>query len=110
MIRTARCLTTTVAILLLLGCNPAGPSHVVSVTIVPATDTLKVGETVRLSLSVVMSPGTPQPIVPPSWSSDNPDIASVDFGGTVSGKSAGRARLTGCIGDVCESRMLTVTP
>jgi uncharacterized protein YjdB len=109
MIRTAACLASTVAILL-LGCNPSGPSHVVTVTIVPTTDALKVAETVHFSLSVVMSPGAPQPIVAPSWSSDNPDTASVDLGGTVVGKSPGRARLVGCIGDHCDSRMLTVTP
>ncbi len=110
MVRSAGCLTGSVAILGLLACNPAGPVHLVSVRIVPATDTLGVGQTVRFGLSETWTPGITPPPTNQVFSTDNPDIASVGSWGSVQGKSPGRVRLTGCVGDVCDSRMLTVTP
>jgi hypothetical protein len=115
-IRTAGCLTGIVAILLLLGCNPGSPSGRHSVTIVPATNTLKVGQTVEFGLSEHYPPGvTPLP-TSYEWSIDNPNVASIEgfFSVSVTGKSEGRARLTGCVSSLnsgtCDSRVLTVVP
>ncbi len=110
MIRMAGCLAVCSAMLLLPGCDHC--AHAESVSIIPATSTLKVGQTIQFGLDTDWSSGTHCPTVPPRWSIDNPDVVSLDHpsGAQVTGKSPGNALLTGCIGDVCDSRVLTVTP
>ena len=121
MFRTAAYLIGSVAIFLMLGCNPSGPSETsgrskATVTIVPATDTLKAGQTVEFRLSEYWPPGVTPPPTWHYWSVDNSDVASIDasFDVRVTGKSPGRARLTGCLDpelrERCDSRLLTVTP
>ena len=64
---------------------------VLSVTVDPAEAALLVGDTVDLTATVVVTGGLSQDV---TWTSNDPDVATVDAGGTVTAAAAGTAVVT----------------
>ena len=68
--------------------------------IAPNPASVKVGETVQLTLT---------PAATATWESASPAIATVDANGLVTGVAAGQAVITAKVGDVSASAIVTVT-
>ena len=82
-----------------------------SVTIAPRVLTVYPGQRVRLTLQGTLSDGAraaPASLAGVLWVSANPDVADVDFRGEVFGVSAGVTRVTGSVGPVTASVVVTV--
>lgn len=83
------------------GCGGSGPTppttpagKIVSIQIVPTTDVLKVGECLFYSVDpAIVGVATPGP--PPSWSSTNQSLATVDPSGKVTGLAPGETSIRG---------------
>lgn len=70
------------------------PRAVADVRILGGTDAVTAGEAVRFTAELRTSRGEVRTDVRPSWSSDRPDVASVDADGLVIARKPGRARIT----------------
>lgn len=92
---------TTLIILLaavLAGCGDAiGPEDVASVTLSPASDTIQVGGTVKLTATLTGKDGKPITTLKINWSSSSNSIASVDTTGLVTGVGPGSATITASV-------------
>jgi hypothetical protein len=71
---------------------------VASVTVAPANPTLVAGDTLRLAAQLRDADGFRLFFRPVTWSSDNPDVASVSPAGLVLAVSAGSATITASTG------------
>lgn len=67
------------------------PIEVMSLSLTEEVNPLEIGQTVVLSVTVSPENATDQTV---SWSSDNPEVASVDENGTVYAENAGTAVIT----------------
>lgn len=63
---------------------------------------LNIGDTAVVTATVT---GTNSPVI---WSSDKPEVATVDSSGTVTGVSAGKAKITAQMGELSASVSITV--
>lgn len=87
-------------------CTVTVQSSVTSVTVAPATLTLKTGATQKLSATVSPSDVPDKTLV---WSSSNTSVATVDASGKVTAKAAGTASITAtAVNGVSGSCALTV--
>ncbi len=81
---------------------------VVSVTVVPKTITLSVGDSLQLSATVLMSNNRPPRSV--SWTSSNVNYATVNTSGMVYGVGAGDVFIFATSGSKRDSAAVTVVP
>jgi hypothetical protein len=81
-----------------------------SITIVPASVTLVVDEDVELVATVLGEGGEVLPGASPTWSSDDPSIATVDSFGVVHGMSEGTALVGATFGDARGTATVRVVP
>lgn len=116
--RAASCRSLVLVTLLMAsGCGqsecscPAPPptSAVTAIQILPATDSLRVGETVAYSVKPTIS-GLPPTGPPPGWSSSNTLVATVDPIGQVTGLSAGETTIKVVFFGLSQSRLVRVLP
>ena len=73
---------------------PAGQPSVASVTVIPASATPSVGQSVQLSAIVKDSAGSVLTGRAVSWATNNSSVATVNNGGAVTGMTAGSAMIT----------------
>jgi DNA/RNA endonuclease G (NUC1) len=78
--------------------DPQPPAEVVSVTIAPAGASVRVGASLALVATGLDGLGQPVPGTSFSWNSSNPDIATVNATGQVTGVTAGEALITATAG------------
>jgi len=69
--------------------DPFGPTHAVEITVLSSKGTYLIGETETFTASLKMSDGTTVPITDGTWSSEFPDVATVDNAGLVTAISEG---------------------
>jgi hypothetical protein len=81
-----------------------------SITIVPASVTLVVDEDVELVATVLGEGGEVLSAASPTWSSDDPSIATVDSFGVVHGMSEGTALVRATFGDARGTATVRVVP
>ncbi len=74
------------------------PAPVKTIEIDPLASPLIVGGTMKLHATARVSNGDPRNDVPISWTSQHPDVATVDAAGVVVGVSSGRATLQAASG------------
>jgi hypothetical protein len=113
--RAAFCVGASLAAVLLgsLSCKKATPTPpsptVVSITITPATDMLKVKETVTLAATARHSDGSDAPVT--DWRSDTPGVATVDAAtGKVAAVTAGAATIVATHDGMSATRPVRVVP
>jgi uncharacterized protein YjdB len=83
----------------------------VALSVVPANPTVAIGITQQLSTVETFSDGTTQPLADSvTWTSENPDIATVDNSGLVTGQMEGMATIAASYLLLNGSATLTVTP
>jgi len=83
----------------------------VALSIVPTNPSVAVGITQQLSAVETFSDGTTQPLAnSATWTSGNPDIATVDNSGLVTGQAVGMATIAASYLLLNSSVTLTVTP
>ncbi|MFM9797318.1 Ig-like domain-containing protein, partial [Streptomyces turgidiscabies] len=70
------------------------PPEVEDVTVSPAEAALLVGQTIALSAEAVDGEGDVVPGATVSWSSSDPDVASVSVSGVVTAEGPGSATIT----------------
>lgn len=104
------------ALLMVPGCGendrtpPTSPASVItSIQIVPATDNLKVGESVTYSVAASYS-GRPPTGPPPGWSSTDPAVAAVDTVGKLTGVSQGDTTIRVVFFGHTATRLVRVLP
>ena len=83
---------------------------VASVIVVPSSATIQVAATVTLTDTTKDASGNVLANRPVTWSSSAPTIASVDANGTVTGRAAGSATITGTSEGKSGSATITVPP
>jgi len=83
---------------------------VASVIVVPSSATIQVAATVTLTDTTKDASGNVLANRPVTWSSSAPTIASVDASGTVTGRAAGSATITGTSEGKSGSATITVPP
>jgi uncharacterized protein YjdB len=86
------------------------PPPVASVTVEPASDTVVVGETVTLTATPRAAGGAPVEGASVSWSSRDPDIATVDADGEVTGVAPGEVVVDATSQGVGGSATVVVRP
>jgi plastocyanin len=84
------------------------PSPVTRIDIEPLKSPLVVGATARLSAVARTSEGNPRNDAPLSWTSSNPEVATVDAAGVVLGVSTGEAKINASSGGGSGSVSVTV--
>jgi len=84
------------------------PGPVTRVDIEPVKTSLVVGATTKLSGLARSSEGNPRDDAAITWTSSNPEVATVDAAGLVMGISAGQAKITATSGEGTGSVSLTV--
>jgi uncharacterized protein YjdB len=77
--------------------------------IIPSTATIGRGQTVQLTARLVDEFGEPLN-AKVSWSSSNPEVATVSVGGTVLGRREGRAAVVASAGGRAQSAAVHVLP
>ena len=83
----------------------------VALSVVPVNPTVAVGITQQLGVVETFSDGTTQPLTDSvTWTSENPDIATVDDSGLVTGQMEGMATIAANYLLLNSSATLTVTP
>jgi hypothetical protein len=82
----------------------------ISVTILPEVSEIKAGDTVEFRTEVQLSPGVPGPGPPPFWQIDNPAVAAVTAGGTLTAVAAGEVTLSVGFRGASATRMLRIVP
>ncbi|HEV7397707.1 MAG TPA: Ig-like domain-containing protein [Pyrinomonadaceae bacterium] len=85
--------------------NSAPPARI---GIAPVSKPLVTGGTYRLSATAYLANGDPRSDVVIAWSSDNPEIATVDTAGVVTGKSPGTASIRAKTGAATGSTSLSI--
>jgi hypothetical protein len=80
----------------------------VIVVVQPAADSILVGDSIRLTASVIDSVGNPVPGAVVHWASLTPALASVDSRGMVKGIAAGQAQVVATYGFVGASASIKV--
>jgi hypothetical protein len=85
-------------------------ARITSVTILPDIREIKVSDTPVFYVQIQMSPGIPGPGPPPSWGTDNVEVATVDHGGRVTALTVGQVTLYVNFRGVGSSRLLSVVP
>lgn len=85
------------------------PRAVSEVRILGAPAALTQGEAIRLTAELRTSEGEVRADVRPSWSSDRPELASVDADGLLIARAPGRARITASAEEGTESVTVEVT-
>ncbi|MBI4420105.1 MAG: Ig-like domain-containing protein, partial [Gemmatimonadetes bacterium] len=95
--------------LALAGCGTLGPEDVASVTVSPATASVEVARTTQLSAEMKDDKGQPlqSTKLVLSWSSANPNVATVDTTGLVRLVGIGTSRITASIGQASGSAEVT---
>ncbi|MDH5284247.1 MAG: Ig-like domain-containing protein, partial [Gemmatimonadota bacterium] len=96
-VSTGLLLLAVVAFLTTCDDDPTGPRRihgVASVTIVPASQAVPPGDTVRLVAEVRDTSGRTMPDEAVTWSSSAPSVARVDAAGLVTGVAEGEATIT----------------
>jgi len=92
--------------------DPAGgepdPPAVATVAVTPQSSALLVGDTIRLSAEARDSDGQPLADRTISWSSSEPDIASVDEAGTVVAMSTGQTAIGATSEGITGTALVTV--
>jgi hypothetical protein len=84
------------------------PGPVTRVDIEPLKTSLIAGATTKLSAVARSSEGNPRNDAAITWTSSNPEVATVDAAGLVMGISAGQAKISGTSGEGTGSLSLTV--
>ena len=84
------------------------PITVNSITVTPATASVMIGSTLQLDADVKDESGTSLTLNP-EWTSDNPNIASVDSTGKVTGISKGTVTITATANSKTATATITVT-
>ena len=82
--------------------------EVTSVTVLPATDTLSVGNTLQLTAEATDANGNPVVDAEFSWESGDAAVATVDEDGLVTAVGSGTATITATAGELSASTALTV--
>lgn len=77
-----------------------------SVTLEPTTAEVEAGKTVALTATVTPDTATDKTV---TWTSDEPEVATVDENGTVTGVAAGTATITATAGEKSATCKVTVT-
>jgi hypothetical protein len=96
--------------------GPATPTaifptaRIISVTILPEVSEIKVGDVVEFRMEAQLSTGVPGPGPPPSWQTDNPAVAAVAAGGTLTAVAAGEVTLSVRFRGASATRMLRIVP
>jgi hypothetical protein len=96
--------------------GPATPTAIVptakiiSVTILPEVSEIKVGDVVEFRMEVQLSPGVPGPGPPPFWQIDNPAVAAVTAGGTLTALAPGEVTLSVRFRGASTTRILGLIP
>src|SRR5205823_2648859 len=93
---------------------PTGPgtppsTAVASVTLAPATASLRVGQTVQLTATPRDSAGGALTGRPVTWTSSNPSVALVNVGGLVTGVAPGTTTMTATSEGQSSTAAITVT-
>ena len=83
------------------------PTPAESVTLSQTTASLKVGQTVTLTATVMPEDATDKAV---TWTSSNEAVATVDANGKVTAKALGKAVITAKSGDVSATCTVTVEP
>ena len=86
-------------------CKVTAYTEVERITLDPAEYTLTEGETVKLTAAVYPEDAIDKTL---TWSSKNPDVATVDSEGTVTAVKAGTAEIVASKGEVSGSSTITV--
>lgn len=86
-------------------CKVTAYTEVERITLDPAEYTLTEGETVRINATVSPDDAVDKVL---TWSSKNPEVATVDSEGTVTAVKAGTAEIVASKGEVSGSSMITV--
>src|SRR5438094_7916908 len=81
-----------------------------SLTISPATATIRVGQTLQLTATPKDSAGGTLTGRMVTWTSGNPSVATISGSGLVAGVTAGSATITATSEGKSSSAALTVTP
>ena len=79
-----------------------------TIDVTPIETPLVIGSTVQLNAVTRIYNGDPRTGVPINWTSDNPQVATVDAGGVVTGVAPGKATLTGTSGSARATTTVTV--
>jgi Big-like domain-containing protein len=96
--------------------GPATPTasfptaKIISVTILPEVSEIKVGDVVEFRMEVQLSPGVPGPGPPPFWQIDNPAVAAVTAGGTLTALAPGEVTLSVRFRGASTARILRLIP
>lgn len=85
------------------------PPPVASVSVDPPTATLRVRQSAQLSATPRDAAGNPLPGRPVSWSSDDPEVATVDGSGLVTARRPGGANISATSEAASGSAAITVT-
>jgi hypothetical protein len=81
----------------------------VSISIQPLNPTIEAGGTQQFSATVTFSNGTVETLMSGiTWSSSNPNVASINANGLATGIASGTTTISGTIGGVTASTQLTV--
>ena len=81
---------------------------VATVTVTPATATVRIGATVQLAAEGRDSDGVVMPGLVPTWSSSSTTVATVSSTGLVTARAAGTATVTATVEDKTASAIITV--
>lgn len=91
------------------GGGPTGPLPVATISVIGATTTFEVGETVQFTAVPRSANGSPVSGVTVTWSVSPPSVATVNATGLVTARSAGTATVTASIGTVTGGASVTVS-
>jgi hypothetical protein len=112
--RRAACALATCAFSLFVGLQCRGVNDTIirsnsaSVQVSPDSQTISIGQVVRLSATLMGADGKSVTDLPVTWSSSAPAIAPVDSIGIVHGTSEGRAAITAASGTTKGTAAITV--
>lgn len=90
------------------GTGPEAPPIVSRVEVTPAEDAVVIGGAVRFSARALTADGDVVPGVPVTWSTDDPQVASVDPSGFVTALNLGTVTVTATVHGVTGGAVLSV--
>jgi trimeric autotransporter adhesin len=86
-------------------------ANLIAVTISPDLPSIAAGGFQQFTATGDFSDGSSQDLTNGvTWDSDNAAVATVSASGLAAGLTTGSAQISGCVGSVCDSTQLTVTP